>query len=165
MTTNLPATKLKFAPTLAFDEAMTIINRLSGKPDAWTDEDLFAIYGYTSEQLEQFRNDTEFTKAVHAAIQELKETGGSLKQKSRMQLDYYIDSVVPEMMSQPNELVPAKDKIALLQFLSKLSGMDTDAKSKEAQATSTQSNAPVFNLILTQAPEQQPKLIIDQENS
>jgi hypothetical protein len=43
--------------------------------------------------------------------------------------------------------------------------MDTDAKSKEAQAASTQSNAPVFNLILTQAPEQQPKLIIDQENS
>jgi hypothetical protein len=161
MTTNLPATKLKFAPTLAFDEAMTIINRLSGKPDAWTDEDLFAIYGYTPEQLEQFRTDTEFTKAVHAAIQELKETGGSLKQKSRMQLDYYIDSVVPQMMSEPNELVPAKDKIALLQFLSKLSGMDTE-KPKEGQGGS-QTNSPVFNLILTQAPEQQPKLIVDQQ--
>lgn len=164
MSENLPAVPEKFNPTLAFDEAMNILAGLSGKPLAWTDEDFYAIYGYTSEQMQVIRQDPEFTKAVHIAVQELKESGGSLKEKSKMQLEHYVDTLIPQMLGESLDIVPAKDKTSLLAFLGKLSGMEGDSKSKEVQQSNNQQNAPIFKLILQSPQPLEPKTItIDQE--
>jgi uncharacterized protein YbbC (DUF1343 family) len=145
---------------------MNILAGLSGKPLAWTDEDFYAIYGYTSEQMQEIREDPEFTKSVHLAVQELKESGGSLKQKSRLMLEHYVDELIPAMLRESLDVVPAKDKTILLAFLGKLSGMDGEAKAKEAQqsANNNQQNVPIFKLILQSSQPLEPKTItIDQE--
>lgn len=148
---NLPE-KIKergYQEAIIFDEAMNILAGLADKPLAWTDQDYEAIYGYTSEQLQLFREDPEFIKATHLAVQELKETGGSLKQKSKLQLDNYLDTVVPQMMAEGVDVVPAKDKIAILQFLAKLGGMADESKTKEQQSANNAQSGPTFTLVLT----------------
>lgn len=165
-TKNLPAVKDKYADAIVFDEAMNVLAGLSGKPLAWTDEDYAAIYGYTSEQLQLFREDPEFIKSTHLAVQELKEGGGSLKQKSRLQLEAYLDREVPQMMAEGVDVVPARDKIAILQFLAKLGGMAEESKSKEQQSANNAQSGPTFTLVLTTPTPVEPAYnIIQQETN
>jgi hypothetical protein len=165
-TKKLPAAKEKFPPALAFDEAMNCLAGLSGKPLAWTDEDYLAIYGYSSEQLQLFREDPEFIKATHLAVQDLKENGGSIKEKSRQQLEFYLDNYVKDMMDAPLDQVPAKDKLAIMTMLGKFSGMADESKAAaDAKASNTQSG-PTFTLVLTTPTPVEPAYtIIQQEPS
>lgn len=163
MSKNLPATIEKFPPGLAYDVAMNATS-VTGTA-LFDDEDLSALYGYTQEELDKIKIDPEFRIAVRAAMHELKESGDTVRIKMRQQFEAYLDTTVPQMMSDVD--VSPKDKVAILLMLGKGGLVLDDSKGKQEtqQPGNTPTNQPSFTLILQTAPEKsEPKVItIEQE--
>lgn len=124
------------------------------------DDDICKQFDITLDQLNYFKNHIAFKAQVREAIAAVKDSNATLKRKARMSLEYYADEYIPKWLNDPSASVDSKTK--LLQFLSKLAGIDAAEKAAEAAAmaevnksSSGQASQPQIVIQLTQAPSQQ----------
>lgn len=137
------------------------LNELAVGAKILDDDDICKQFDITLEQLNYFKNHIAFKAQVREAIAAVKDSNATLKRKARMSLEYYADTYIPLWLQDPSASVDSKTK--LLQFLSKLAGIDAAEKAAEAAALAEanksasvgQSNQPQIVIQLTQAPSQQ----------
>lgn len=125
------------------------------------DEDICKQFDITLDQLNYFKNHIAFKAQVREAIAAVKDSNATLKRKARLALEYYADEYIPLWLQDPSASVDSKTK--LLQFLSKLAGIDAAEKAAEAAALAEanksagagQNNTPQIQIVLTTAQPQQ----------
>lgn len=119
----------------------------------FNDEELCSQWGLTQKELDEIRMDPEFRVAVGAQIYNLKQTGDTIRFKIREQFNYYLDNVVPEIMT--SNFTPAAEKIKLIAILGEGAGILKDKSIKAPLPdvnNQSQQSQPVLNIILTTTP-------------
>lgn len=146
---------IKYPEGLLVDIAMNDAS-LGYKP--FSDDDLMKLYNLTYDEFRAINQDPDFRREVRTTAQSIRNSGDTIKLKMKQQLELYIDQTIPTLMGDPE--VSAKDKIGLLQFLGKGSGM-IDDKPKDSIPMQ---QLPVFSLIMKQDYKEINGVTIDQIN-
>lgn len=127
-----------------------------------SEADLASQFDLTVERLNQIKQHPAFRAEVRGHMATIKEDGATIKRKAKVALEFYLDSEVPKWIADPSASVDAKTK--LLQFLSKLSGMEAAEKAAmDAKSQGQASAVPSINITLTQAPAPQPTITLNAE--
>jgi len=153
-----PALTHSWSPGLVEEIAL---NELAVGAKIMDDDDICKQFDITLDQLNYFKNHIAFKAQVREAIAAVKDSNATLKRKARMSLEYYADTYIPLWLQDPGASVDSKTK--LLQFLSKLAGIDAAEKAAEAAALAEanksagvgQNNTPQIQIVLTTAQPQQ----------
>lgn len=143
------------------------LNSLAVGPAICSDEDLCKQFDITPEQLDGFKKHPAFRAEVREAIAQVRDSNATIKRKSKLALEFYMDEYVPKWIADPQASVDSKTK--LLQFLAKIGGFDAAEKAAEASALAEankasgvgQNNQPQIQIILTQATPQAPMAVVE----
>lgn len=161
-----PALVNAWPPGLAIEVGL---NSLAVGAKICTDEELCQQFDISLEQLEIFKSHPAFRAEVREAISQVRDSNATIKRKSKLALEFYMDEYVPKWIADPSASVDSKTK--LLQFLAKIGGFDAAEKAAEAAALAEankasgaqQLNQPQIIIQLTQAPSQQVPITLEAE--
>lgn len=137
------------------------LNSLAVGAAICSDEDLCRQFDISLEQLEAFKKHPAFRAEVREAVSQVRDSNATIKRKSKLALEFYMDEYVPKWIADPSASVDSKTK--LLQFLAKIGGFDAAEKAAEAAALAEankasgagQNNVPQIQIVLTTAQPQQ----------
>lgn len=130
------------------------LNELSVGNKILDDEDFCRQFDLTQDQLDYIKAHPAFRAQVRESMAQIKDSNATIKRKSKIALEHYLDVYVPIWIQ--DDRAPVDSKTKLLQLLSKFAGIDAEEKAEAAKAAAgQQANSPVIRIELTTAPNTQ----------
>lgn len=137
------------------------INSMAVGAAIMDDDDLCKQFDLDQAQLESIRANPAFRAEVRENVSQLKDKFATIRRKAKIGFEYYLDTMVPELL---NSDASADVKLKTIQYLGKVAGLDTADKIAEtelAKANNQQSvsNTPQIQIVLTTAAPSQPQQV------
>lgn len=140
------------------------INSMAVGQAIMDDEDLCKQFDLDQAQLESIRANPAFRAEVRENISQLKDKFATIRRKAKLGFEFYLDTMVPNLLSDPQ--ASADVKLKTIQYLGKVAGLDTADKIAETELVKANnqqgvSNTPQIQIILTQAPSQSVASVVE----
>ena len=135
----------------------------------WSMEEIAEHFDLTVERIEQYKLVPSFRADVRACIAEIQDSNAHIRRKAAVQLEHYIDNLVPAWLA--DDACPFSEKVKLMAFLAKTGKLIDDPTEKlrvEAELAKNQNNnggsfQPVLNVSLNLTSPDEKNVVIEQE--